>query len=611
MDSPVLESRFQQLLLYDSDSHLSFIENVGSAQQDQQCTMKKTPNPTEQKSSCMALDTKEKVYENNKTQREKEKNETGWTQKYHQRPTVIILDSSDEEFEMFLAQLKTPKTVAGQIQTKQSNRLQDFFDSDDECFISSSITNENWIGKKKGLKDPLSQETSTTTENKHRSTQEGTAPVFTSESDNEDFIIKTTLSESCKDKLKRQQIDSDLKPGNLYSDSTGEQRECIDHKLHSYSHLDWKEKNFEKPSVVNNSKICDVQNYELQVPESSDDEFDILIERVKNRTRPQTPGSTAKKILQPRIVGRALENVNTPCGTVNSGVQETNKTFMPKPKSLPKREIASHQSLPKWSPKIRSVSYSQQTFSADQWSIRCQVPGCFLQELSNPVSPFVKNFKQKKEELTLRLYMLYNSSVFNQELPEKMEIIWNKNMRKTAGYCVTGQQREPGMLRYAKIELSEKVCDSADRLRDTLIHELCHAATWLINGVRDGHGQFWKFYAKKSTVVHPELPVVTQCHNYKINYKFNYKCSRCGTMTGRHSKSLDTQRFFCALCQGTFVLQSAYKDGKLTKTQRTPFAKFVKENHGSSVKEASGLSHSKLMRKLSAEFAAKTSTSDS
>lgn len=32
-------------------------------------------------------------------------------------------------------------------------------------------------------------------------------------------------------------------------------------------------------------------------------------------------------------------------------------------------------------------------------------------------------------------------------------------MRKTAGYCITGQERAGGS-RYARIELSEKVCDS-------------------------------------------------------------------------------------------------------------------------------------------------------
>lgn len=66
-----------------------------------------------------------------------------------------------------------------------------------------------------------------------------------------------------------------------------------------------------------------------------------------------------------------------------------------------------------------------------------------------------------------------------------------------------------------------------DRLRDTLIHEMCHAATWLINSVRDGHGNFWKLYARKATVMHPELPMVTRCHSYDIKYKFQYQCTRC------------------------------------------------------------------------------------
>lgn len=49
------------------------------------------------------------------------------------------------------------------------------------------------------------------------------------------------------------------------------------------------------------------------------------------------------------------------------------------------------------------------------------------------------------------------------QLPEDMVITWNKKMRKTAGYCVTGQREGPAGKRYARIELSEKVCDSAGR----------------------------------------------------------------------------------------------------------------------------------------------------
>ncbi|RXM91785.1 Acidic repeat-containing protein [Acipenser ruthenus] len=186
-----------------------------------------------------------------------------------------------------------------------------------------------------------------------------------------------------------------------------------------------------------------------------------------------------------------------------------------------------------------------------------------------------------------------------------MEVTWNKKMRKTAGYCVTGQRRGVEVQRYARIELSEKVCDSAERLRDTLVHEMCHAATWLINGVRDGHGQFWKLYARKSTVVHPELPMVTRCHSYEINYKYQYECRKCKNKIGRHSKSLDTQRFVCALCTGQLVLLTSQKNATPVRTELNPFAAFVKENYGSTKKELVGMSHGDVMRKLSADFASK------
>lgn len=33
-----------------------------------------------------------------------------------------------------------------------------------------------------------------------------------------------------------------------------------------------------------------------------------------------------------------------------------------------------------------------------------------------------------------------------------------------------------------------------ERVRDTLIHELCHAAVWLLHGKNDGHGPYWRIW---------------------------------------------------------------------------------------------------------------------
>lgn len=77
-----------------------------------------------------------------------------------------------------------------------------------------------------------------------------------------------------------------------------------------------------------------------------------------------------------------------------------------------------------------------------------------------------------------------------------------------------------------RIELSDKVLINADRLRCTLIHELCHAATWIFHGDR-GHGTWWKAYASKAERTFPELPKISRCHTYDIQYKYTYKCDMC------------------------------------------------------------------------------------
>lgn len=82
-------------------------------------------------------------------------------------------------------------------------------------------------------------------------------------------------------------------------------------------------------------------------------------------------------------------------------------------------------------------------------------------------------------------------------------------------------------VRLCQIELSDKVLTRAARLRCTLIHEMCHAATWVFNG-EGGHGHVWKNWARHANMMLPELPPITVCHNYKIEFKYTYKCAGCG-----------------------------------------------------------------------------------
>ena len=243
----------------------------------------------------------------------------------------------------------------------------------------------------------------------------------------------------------------------------------------------------------------------------------------------------------------------------------------------------------------------------------CSVQNCFLADLDNFPTFKRKTFKNDKFELTKNLFTLFNKSVFNDQLPQSMEIIWKKRLLKTAGqtHCkrrTTTYTKSDGSnitsVQYeASISLSEKVIDCPSRLRDTLIHEMCHAAVWILDNQNEGHGPFWKFWAGKAKSTHPELPIIKRCHSYDIDYKFYYKCNRCETRIGRHSKSIDTSKKVCGKCRGRLVLES---NGKIGASPLNPFASYVKENYKTTktqlLNKEKHVTHARVMQTLSEQF---------
>ncbi|XP_076825920.1 germ cell nuclear acidic protein-like [Clavelina lepadiformis] len=248
----------------------------------------------------------------------------------------------------------------------------------------------------------------------------------------------------------------------------------------------------------------------------------------------------------------------------------------------------------------------------------CQVKGCFLSslELSQPKN-VGSGFKRCRVELTARLFKLFNASVFESKLPSELEVTWAKRLTKTAG--ITKCKRVTSTLKgddghmtiskqfQASISLSEKVIDCSSRLRDTLIHEMCHAAVWLLNNANESHGPFWKSWAAKARRIHPELPSIERCHNYEIEYKFVYQCTRCATEFGRHSKSIDTTKKVCGRCAGKLILQNRKLSNGSGKTRvPNPFAEFVKQNYKSTKSRLKSFedsaSHRDVMKSLSEQF---------
>ena len=252
---------------------------------------------------------------------------------------------------------------------------------------------------------------------------------------------------------------------------------------------------------------------------------------------------------------------------------------------------------PRLYPNILSEKYSNYKTPT---SLRKDV----LDQIQTPKSvhgtpAYKREFNKMRDTLTADLFKLFNETVFDNKLPSNLNITWNKRMTKTAGYCyysISTQTRE------SKIELSDKVIDCAERARDTLIHELCHAAAWVIDGKKAGHGPAWKYWAKKANYKHPDLPIISRCHQYEVHTKYNYQCNGCGQMFGRHSKSIDASRHRCSKCGGIPELINSNSSGSSTPKTPNSYALFLKENFASVKKANPGLPHKELMQKISAKF---------
>ncbi|XP_015115223.1 nucleolar protein dao-5 isoform X2 [Diachasma alloeum] len=274
-------------------------------------------------------------------------------------------------------------------------------------------------------------------------------------------------------------------------------------------------------------------------------------------------------------------------------------------------------------PLVNKSKIPTRIFGAPKPDVKREKPKSFLASLSASVpleechtdaKRYRLNFKNTKEELVKVLYKIYNEKIFDNKLPPDMLIEWNIRMRGTAGFCYNKKVKTlTGFTRSSRIALATKIVDKPDRLRDTLVHELCHAATWLTNEISDGHGPYWKAWAVKAMKTFPELPPIKRCHDYEIATKFTYRCTQCGYSIGRHSKSLDVQKKRCGYCFGRFelLLNRVTKSGTMKQIPKTPntkgpsgFALFVKENYSSVKNERHGIAHKEIMQLLGQQFSA-------
>ncbi|KAH3433055.1 hypothetical protein KXV60_001154 [Aspergillus fumigatus] len=188
-----------------------------------------------------------------------------------------------------------------------------------------------------------------------------------------------------------------------------------------------------------------------------------------------------------------------------------------------------------------------------------------------------KSFDNKKAQIADEFLKILDEAVSGgqiQKLAEEtggVRIIWSKNLLTTAGRAnwkrekigkesrISESGSEPSTLikQHATIELAERIIDSEDRLINTVAHEYCHLANYMISNIHNNpHGASFKLWGRKCKEALKNHPVyggrveVTTKHSYQIDYKYVWSCVDCGQNYGRHSKSIDTAKSRCGACKG-------------------------------------------------------------
>ncbi|KAI0762076.1 SprT-like family-domain-containing protein [Irpex lacteus] len=179
-----------------------------------------------------------------------------------------------------------------------------------------------------------------------------------------------------------------------------------------------------------------------------------------------------------------------------------------------------------------------------------------------------KKFKQaieqtRREKYAQDLFEELNRAVFKGGLPKETQLKWSNRLLTTAGRARWKKSRDGSQT--SEIELATKILDCDERIRNTLSHEMCHLACWIIDGdPKEGHGKAFKSWAAKIMRRRSDIEVTTR-HNYEINYPYEWECENCAKIYGRYSKSIRPDECRCGACK-VGVLVPLFK----VRAPRTP-----------------------------------------
>jgi predicted SprT family Zn-dependent metalloprotease len=253
-----------------------------------------------------------------------------------------------------------------------------------------------------------------------------------------------------------------------------------------------------------------------------------------------------------------------------------------------------------------------------------------------------KKFEESKERIATEFLKELDQTLTGGKVAEMaattggIKVIWSKTLNTTAGRAnfkregargparvVSSSQSAPidltaspvkparpeAVYKYhAAIELAAKVITNEHSLLNTMAHEFCHLATFMISGMlTNPHGKEFKSWAAKASRAFKDRDIeVTTKHNYKIDFKYVWRCNGqwsntgvlisegCGTQFKRHSRSINPERQACGKCKGRLVQIKPAPRGTAAETgsgtssasgpaikepkQMSEYQRFVKEN---------------------------------
>lgn len=235
-----------------------------------------------------------------------------------------------------------------------------------------------------------------------------------------------------------------------------------------------------------------------------------------------------------------------------------------------------------------------------------------------------KAFDQAKERLAQDFLEELDKRITSCQLAELtaesggLRIKWSTSLQTTAGRAhwkckeVTTKVQQPdGSYRSTRerkheawIELAAKVLTKEDDLMNTVAHEFCHLAVFMLNGKpKFAHGAEFKSWGQKCMDEFSSRGIeVTTKHNYEIDFKFIWRCADCTCEVKRHSKSVDPIKQKCGRCHGQ--LEQVKPTPRAGAKGRSAYQEFVSQEMKVLKAEGKGLSFKEMMATVSARWKA-------